>query len=124
MGFARMVAHRLHLGEKGTDLFVGHDTNMVMLKGALGLTWKPEPFAANATLPGSMLRFDRIANVIKASYWFLADYSSDNGTMRQVPAEFASTGSDKITITKFVDLLKEGSSSLCSIRVDGIPLVP
>merc|ERR1712032_49104 len=122
--FARMVAHRIHLGENGTDLLVGHDTNMIMIKGALGLTWKPEPFAANATLPGSMLRFDRIADKIKASFWFVANFSSDEGTMHQVPAEFASTGSDQITVAKFVHLLTIGSSPTCSIRVDDIPLVP
>lgn len=122
--FARFVADRVLVAEEGTDLLVGHDTNMIMLKGALGLSWEPEPYAGNATLPGSLLRFDRHGTKVKASYWFLKDFSNTDGVMESVPARFALTGSEIIGIEEFYQLLMHGSSSQCSIRVDGIPLVP
>eukprot|EP00931_Biecheleriopsis_adriatica_P053334 TRINITY_DN31201_c0_g1_i2.p1 TRINITY_DN31201_c0_g1~~TRINITY_DN31201_c0_g1_i2.p1 ORF type:complete len:480 (-),score=80.33 TRINITY_DN31201_c0_g1_i2:147-1586(-) len=108
---AAKVAHR----SKGTDLYVGHDSNIMMLKGALGLFWEPSPFAANATIPGCMLRFDRTGRIITASYWYPASFRDLSGKMLQVPAIFASTGSSRISVRRFKRLLEAGSLEACAM---------
>lgn len=113
---ARELSARATERATGTHLYVGHDSNIMMLKGALGLRWEPVPFPANATLPGSMLRFDRTKDVVTASYWYLATFSDVSGTMLRVPAIFSSTSSNRIAIQMFKTLLDAGSVASCALN--------
>ncbi|CAK0836650.1 unnamed protein product, partial [Prorocentrum cordatum] len=70
------------LDKEGTTIFVGHDSDMMMLKGALGLEWDTAPYPLNVTLPGSMLRFIRDGDQVSASYAYVGDFNSTAGEMR------------------------------------------
>lgn len=109
----REVSARLRAAEPGTTLLVGHDANMMMLNGALGLWWDAHPYTVNATLPGSMLRFDREGDTITASYTFVANYSNMDGEMLTVPARFGSSSS-QISLQDFEQLAEKGSVGSCA----------
>eukprot|EP00930_Biecheleria_cincta_P026138 TRINITY_DN18476_c0_g1_i1.p1 TRINITY_DN18476_c0_g1~~TRINITY_DN18476_c0_g1_i1.p1 ORF type:complete len:500 (-),score=91.70 TRINITY_DN18476_c0_g1_i1:188-1657(-) len=111
---ARELAAKVSEQTTGTNLYMGHDANIMMIKGALGLRWEPEPFPANSTIPGCMLRFDRNGKVITASFWYPKTFSDTKGEMLSVPAIFASTASNKISASSFEHLLKHGSIEVCA----------
>lgn len=118
---ARTVAEKLMSSPEGTDFLLGHDTNMLMLAGALGLSWDPKPYAVKATTPGSMLRFDRQGANVKASFYYVKDFSSDDGEMASVPGTFESTGTDTISMETFKRMLYDGSNEHCSIDPSELP---
>eukprot|EP00912_Choanoflagellata_sp_UC4_P001082 UC4_evm1s669 len=59
-----------------TSLYMGHDGNLDGLAILMNLSWNPHPFPANATPPGSALRFDLLQIIgskqlyIRASFLF------------------------------------------------------
>eukprot|EP00929_Paragymnodinium_shiwhaense_P053620 TRINITY_DN26853_c0_g1_i1.p1 TRINITY_DN26853_c0_g1~~TRINITY_DN26853_c0_g1_i1.p1 ORF type:complete len:405 (+),score=50.59 TRINITY_DN26853_c0_g1_i1:81-1295(+) len=97
------VARILEHGEQGTTFLVGHDTNQGGLNGALGLSWQPDAFPANSTMPGSMLRFDLQDNTVTASYAFVEDFSK-GGSLKSVPVEFPGTASSTMALDAFLKL--------------------
>eukprot|EP00747_Dinoflagellata_sp_TGD_P209731 gnl/TRDRNA2_/TRDRNA2_83107_c0_seq1.p1 gnl/TRDRNA2_/TRDRNA2_83107_c0~~gnl/TRDRNA2_/TRDRNA2_83107_c0_seq1.p1 ORF type:complete len:419 (-),score=68.68 gnl/TRDRNA2_/TRDRNA2_83107_c0_seq1:58-1314(-) len=105
--------------EKGTTVFVGHDTQLNALSGALNLAWNAHPFPANATLPGSVLRFEREGDTIRASYFFVTNFSDSTGSMTTVPVSFlgsSATEDDKtaVSVTDFRELVEKGSIAACA----------
>lgn len=100
-----------------TRIFVGHDTQLNALSGALGLTWNPDPFPVNATLPGSALRFDSDGSRVTMSYLFPANYSDDGdamGSMMSVPAALVTSGKNEIQLREFHTLLEKGRIASCA----------
>merc|ERR1712113_604179 len=110
----RAVLKNLTEHRGGTTVYVGHDSDIMMLKGALDLTWDPEPYARNATLPGSMLRFVRDGDQVTASYIYVHNFSNANGHMQSVDARFVSSSSANLPVPAFVELLKAGSIEECA----------
>lgn len=113
----RDVASRLNVAEAGTTLYVGHDSDIMMLNRALGLSWNAKPFPVNATLPGSMLRFDREGDTITASYMYVANFSNKDGVMLSVPALFNGS-SNNIAASAFARLAEQNSVEQCANVVE------
>jgi len=111
---ARTVLRHLEAAEGGTRLFVGHDSDIMMLKGALGLAWEPAPFPDNATTPGSMLRIVREGDRVTATFFYVRDFSEGTGDMAAVNATFASSPSGDISFTELGSLLRTGSHAACA----------
>lgn len=111
---AAEIADRLRAGEPGTTLYVGHDQDLMVLGGLLGLEWDAAPFPVNVTLPGSMLRFDRKGNEVSVSYAFVEDPRDDSGAMRSVPANFVSSGKNSMSLSDIDDLLDDNSVDACA----------
>eukprot|EP00929_Paragymnodinium_shiwhaense_P040975 TRINITY_DN21317_c0_g2_i1.p1 TRINITY_DN21317_c0_g2~~TRINITY_DN21317_c0_g2_i1.p1 ORF type:complete len:399 (+),score=68.85 TRINITY_DN21317_c0_g2_i1:85-1281(+) len=74
------------LDKAGTTIFVGHDSQLNALSAAFGIRWDASPFPINATLPGSLLRFDKRGDDVTASYSFVSNFSEASGSMTTVPA--------------------------------------
>jgi hypothetical protein len=111
----RHLGAKLSNAEEGTTLYVGHDSDLMLILGALGLTWDAKPYAVNSTLPGSMLRFDRDGDTITASYNYVKDFGADGGIMEKVPAVFwSSTKSQQISLKAFQELVETGSFKDCA----------
>jgi hypothetical protein len=111
---ARNVLDSVNKAEPGTTLFVGHDNNIMNMLGALELSWTPTPFPQNATLPGSMLRFDLEGGKVTASYTYVTDFSSEDGAMSTVPAVFAHTSSSTSSLGDFQDLIEKNTIGACA----------
>jgi len=109
----RSVASRLAEAEAGTTLYVGHDSDIMMLNGALGLSWNAQPFPVNTTLPGGMLRFDREGDTITSSYMYVVNFSSTDGVMLSVPALFNGS-SHNISASAFARLAEQNSVEQCA----------
>jgi len=97
-----------------STVFSGRDTQLNALGAGLGLSWAPEPFPVNATLPNSALRFELEGDEIQVDYLFLANISDTSGAMVSVPATFGSTGSNRISMTGFSLLVSRASDAACS----------
>lgn len=110
---AAAVIDGFHDDKRGTNLLVGHDTNLIQLRSLLNLTWPAGPFPTNSALPGSMLRFDRDGDLVTATYMFPADYASLDGTMTSVPAVFAETGNNTMAWSIFRNHLVQGTITSC-----------
>eukprot|EP00927_Polykrikos_kofoidii_P047048 TRINITY_DN4113_c0_g1_i1.p1 TRINITY_DN4113_c0_g1~~TRINITY_DN4113_c0_g1_i1.p1 ORF type:complete len:406 (-),score=53.77 TRINITY_DN4113_c0_g1_i1:109-1326(-) len=110
---AAAVIDGFHDDKRGTNLLVGHDTNLIQLGSLLNLTWPAGPFPTNSALPGSMLRFDRDGDLVTATFMYPADYGSLDGTMTSVPAVFAETGKNTIALSVFRDHLVQGTITSC-----------
>lgn len=102
------------LDDEGTTIYVGHDSDMMKLKGAVGLVWDPEPFPSNSTLPGSMLRLDRDGDQVTASYVYVGNFSSNSGEMLSVPARFQPSNTSTLSLAELLSRLKEGSIEACA----------
>jgi hypothetical protein len=101
----------------GTRIFVGHDTQLNALSGALGLTWSPGSYPVNATIPGSALRFDSDGDSISVSYLVPANFSHEGdamGSMKSVPATFFESGTNAVSVQSFQRLVSEGSVPACA----------
>lgn len=74
----------------GTQIFVGHDTDLVTLSRIFGLRWEADPWGVNASLPGSFLRFDFDPNTssVTATYNYVASFATAAGSISIVPADF------------------------------------
>jgi len=108
-GISRAVLAVLDAEAEGTEIFVGHDTQLNALNAALGLSWEPTPFPINATLPGSALRFDRQGDTVEISYVYPSSVSDSTGAMSSVPA-----GPGKLSIAEMRALVEKGSDGACS----------
>eukprot|EP00448_Togula_jolla_P015449 CAMPEP_0170579544 /NCGR_PEP_ID=MMETSP0224-20130122/6039_1 /TAXON_ID=285029 /ORGANISM="Togula jolla, Strain CCCM 725" /LENGTH=304 /DNA_ID=CAMNT_0010902573 /DNA_START=175 /DNA_END=1087 /DNA_ORIENTATION=+ len=82
----RSVLAVLEAEDTGTEVFMGHDTQLIALAGALDLTWNPSPYPTDAMLPGSALRFDLRGDMVDISYVYPSSLRDDDGTMSSVPA--------------------------------------
>mmetsp|Transcript_140134 Transcript_140134/g.390702 ORF Transcript_140134/g.390702 Transcript_140134/m.390702 type:complete len:408 (+) Transcript_140134:56-1279(+) len=111
---AHAVLSELESAQGGTRLYVGHDSDLMMLKGALGLTWNPSPFPMNATPPGAMLQFVREGDRMSATYFYVGNFSDTSGAMLSASAVFSSTASESIGFAEFRDLLQKGSIPACA----------
>lgn len=81
----RMVVSALgDRSANGTQVFVGHDTQLWGLGATLGLAWIPDDGAwpADATIPGSFLRFDRTEDgAVMATYNYVKTFDSADGKL-------------------------------------------
>jgi hypothetical protein len=110
---AAAVIEGLGDGKRGTDLLVGHDTNLIQLGRLLNLTWQAGPYPMNSALPGSMLRFDRDGDLVTVTYVFPADFGSLDGTMTSVPATVAETGKNTIALSVLREHLGQRTVPSC-----------
>jgi hypothetical protein len=111
---ARAILRDVSAAEGGTTLYVGHDTDLMVLKGMLGLLWTPAPFPSNATIPGSMLRFVREGDRVRATLFYVKTFSDTSGEMLSVDAAFSTTSSAEISLNSFQGLLESGSLAACA----------
>jgi len=116
----RDIVARFKKAEEGTTLYVGHDTDITMIAGAFGLSWTAPPFAENATLPGSMLRFDLESDTVSASYHYVGSFDDGDplGAMMTSPALFSDTRSNHISLSAFEALGHEGTIKECAFNYE------
>merc|ERR1712217_605901 len=116
------ISSRLRAAEPGTTLYVGHDSDIMMVAGALGLTWNATPYTGLVTLPGSMLRFDLDDNTISASYSYVANFSDANvsGEMSTATVHF-SDGSIKMSMDTFQNLAEKNTIAECASDIKLTP---
>lgn len=100
-------------GTDGTTVFTGHDTQLNALNGALDLTWRPNPYPENATLPNSAIHFRRVGDEVTVEYLFIDDISSDDGDVRAVPAVGPSTEST-LSFAQLAEALAAAGDPACS----------
>jgi len=103
--------------DDGTEIFMGHDTQLVALAAALDLSWDPHPYHSNATLPGSALRFDRRGDDVEISYIYPDNFLDDHGAMGSVSASTSS-----ISFSKLRRQLELGSDAACTMSSE--PRIP
>jgi hypothetical protein len=74
---------------EGTTIIVGHDTDMDAIGALFGMSWSSSPWPADASTPGSAVRFDLEADgkTVQASLVFQV-FDGPSPPMRTVPAAF------------------------------------
>jgi hypothetical protein len=73
----------------GTLVLVGHDADLDALAELFGMEWQTSPFPANATTPGSALRFDVMqGGNVEASVHYQAYQAGSPSKVLQVPANY------------------------------------
>ena len=99
-----------------TRIFVGHDSELNGLNAILGLTWKPTKFPVNATLPGSMLRFDTDGTTVTISYLHPTNFSHTGdmmGSMTSVPAVISGLQTNMISLEELQKRFATAANSSC-----------
>ena len=66
------IMNTLTKGEGGSRIIVGHDSDLDAMATMFGLEWHTSPYPANATTPGSGVRFDLVGDQVKASVFYQA----------------------------------------------------
>jgi len=120
---ARAVLGRLTEGAEGTHIFVGHDSDLMLLNLVLDIIWDAYPFPVNATLPGSMLRFDRDGDTVTANYVYPQDFGEPYWRDRMLtePAKFSGS-SNVISLQNFQDRVEQRSIAACAHPMAPTPL--
>merc|ERR1712216_580014 len=91
----------------------GHDSQLNALNSILGMGWESSPWPINATLPGSMLRFDREGDSVAASYWYPSDFSKIDGVMSKSKVSFSHSAGNTLSLSELKDRVERGTISAC-----------
>lgn len=112
---AQNVLSILEAGQGGTTVLMGHDGQQNALNAILDMRWEASPWPINATLPGSMLRFDRQGDTVKATYWWPSDFSILDGAMSFSKANFFRNADiNTLTLRDFKSRVKRGIVATCA----------
>ena len=111
-------------GDSSTLFLVGHDSDIDAMGELFGLTWHTDPFPANATTPGSALRFDLHddGKTVSTSVLYQAFDGSPSPPSRRVPAtlNWQKSGGDETTLQQLKDYVGPRLDHTCDPHRDGV----
>jgi len=114
---ATYLQNSLKTNTTGTQIFVGHDTNIDGVGGLLDLTWPSPPYPLNATSPGSALRLDLHkvgdGHEIRASF-LSTTFIDTRGHLTITPALFTQTRMSRIDLNSFMLLVSNSIDKKCT----------
>lgn len=111
---ARGLLAVLDAAEAGTTIFVGHDSQLHGLNAILDLGWDASPLPANATVPGSFLRFELTEDMLSATYHFIANFSREDGEMTSAPASFGQAWGHSLPVSELRKRVESNSNAACA----------
>lgn len=110
------VLSSLSSSQPGTQFYVGHDSQLWSLAATLGLWWAAEPLPMLPTLPGSMLRFDKVGDTVTVSYLY-ALFTDSTGQLYTTPATVAgANNSSKLSLSQLQAIANAGINQTCVVK--------
>jgi len=107
------ILQQLQDAAAGTNILLGHDTNVDAIATILGLTWRCGPFADNASPPHIGLLFERDPSSLRVTVRSVCTAFDDDDTAGKVIfGTVSKTSSDMSRLFEIADLETEAKQNL------------